>query len=337
MTRFDHIIVGQGLAGTTLAWALRERGFRVCILDRGDSGTSSQIAAGLITPVTGLRMAASWRYAEFFSFATAFYERIEQKTGSRFIHPGPAVRFFVDDTERAAFEKRAGTLLRGLVGEPRDAVNAAWFATEQGGFEMPAAARLDAAAYLEASRECLRREDSFHVCNLDVTHDIEFKPNGVWLPRFDLAAERVLFCQGFEAVEHALFRSLPFNPAKGEILTLRIPELAERRVMHRGIWLAPLGGDRFLAGSTFDRERLDRVPTTAGHNEIVGRLRAMLRLPFEVIDHRAGVRPAMRDGRPVIGQHPANPRLGIFNGLGSKGALLAPFFAFQFAATLATE
>src|SRR4051812_44107131 len=106
MTRFDIIIVGQGLAGTTLAWVLQQRGLRVCVIDRGEPNTSSKIAAGLITPVTGRRMAASAGFGELFPVAAAFYDRIESETGARFFHRNRAVRLFVDGAERAAFETR---------------------------------------------------------------------------------------------------------------------------------------------------------------------------------------------------------------------------------------
>ena len=90
----------------------------------------------------------------------------------------------------------------------------------------------------------------------------------------------------------------------------------------------------FRAGSTYEREQLDGEPTERGRSEIESRLREFLRLPFEVIDHAAAVRPIIRESRPVLGFHPEHPRIGIFNGLGSKGSLLAPFFAAQLADVL---
>ena len=61
MPERDAIIVGQGLAGTTLAWCLLEAGLSVLVTDREEEVTSSKIAAGLITPITGQRLALSWQ------------------------------------------------------------------------------------------------------------------------------------------------------------------------------------------------------------------------------------------------------------------------------------
>jgi len=51
-----HLILGQGLAGTAIAWRLWERGLPFLIVDRDEPVTSSKIAAGLLTPITGMRM-----------------------------------------------------------------------------------------------------------------------------------------------------------------------------------------------------------------------------------------------------------------------------------------
>ena len=55
-----------------------------------------------------------------------------------------------------------------------------------------------------------------------------------------------------------------------------------------------------------------------------------MNVPFEVVDHKAAVRPTVKERRPFIGIHPNHKQIGIFNGLGAKGVLLAPFFASHF-------
>ena len=47
----------------------------------------------------------------------------------------------------------------------------------------------------------------------------------------------------------------------------------------------------------------------------------------KVEEHLAAIRPAVKDRRPFLGQHPKYPNLIIFNGLGTKGASLGPFWA----------
>jgi glycine oxidase len=160
-------------------------------------------------------------------------------------------------------------------------------------------------------------------------------------PRGDLplkggGREVVIFCRGF-APDDPWFGGIRFNAAKGEMLTVRVSGLHETRTVHRGIWLSPLGDERFRVGATYTWEPLDSIPTSEGRSEIESKLRAFLKLPFEVLDHRAAVRPVIDAGYPVLGRHPRHPRRAYFNGLGSKGSLLAPFFANQLAMHLCGE
>lgn len=151
----DFAIVGQGLAGTTLAWSLLRRGRSVVVLDAGRDGTSSRIAAGLLTPVTGKRLAVSWRWDELYPAAVAFYRSVEAETGCSFFHQRSALRLFADEAERNEYRKREPNILRGRV-RLTDAPDA--FAAPFGGFEMPDAARLDVPRYLDASRDHFRAQ-----------------------------------------------------------------------------------------------------------------------------------------------------------------------------------
>jgi glycine oxidase len=335
MTRVDLVIIGQGIAGTTLAWQLRRRGQRVLVIDHEKGGSSSRIAAGLITPVTGKRLAKSWRWDELYSAAVAFYRALEAETGEAFFLQRPALRLFADETERDEFARRAAGMLSGLVRETGDIPST--FDAPLGGFAMPSAARLDVPHYLDTSREQFRMHNAYLAAEIELPGDVELLADGVRLPRLEVEARGLVFCRGFAPGSDPWFTGIRFNAAKGEILTLSIPDLREERVVHRGIWLAPVGGDIFRCGSTYTWEDLSREPTAAGRAEIESRLRAFLRLPFEVIDHQAAVRPVIDAGFPVLGRHPKFPQLAYFNGLGSKGSLLAPFFAEHLAACLAGE
>ena len=317
----EFVIVGQGLAGTALAWSLLRRGRGVRVVDR-ERGGCSRLAAGLVTPVTGKRLAKSWRWDELYPAAVAFYRAAEADTGAPFFHQRPAVRLFANEAERDEFRRREGTILRGLV-RPERYTNAEWFAAPFGGFEMPHAARLDVPSYLDASREHFRARGAYLAAEVD--------------PRDAFDAATVILCRGFALDSDPWFGGIRFNAAKGEILTVRIPGLADERVVHRGVWLMPVGDEVFRVGSTYAWEPLDERPTPEGRAEIEAKLRAFLRLPFEVLDHRAAVRPVIDAGFPVLGRHPERPQLAYFNGLGSKGALLAPFFADQLAAHLCGE
>lgn len=298
MKPVDFLVVGQGIAGTTLAWRLLERGKSVLVIDREEAVTSSKVAAGIINPVTGQRLTKQWKFDELFPAAEAFYRGIGERTGKPCFHRMKLHRHFAEARERRVFAERMKGDFTGLE-----------IAAKDDGFECEPAGRLDVSTYLDTSRE--------HFRNLGAYRNAEYP--------CDCGAERIVFCQGFKA--NPLF-PVRFNPAKGEILTLRIDGLREDRIVVRGVWLLPLGSGIFKAGATYDRDNLDDVPTESGRASILERLRHLTDHPVEVLNHLAAVRPVIDEGKPTM---LIDGRYGFFNGLGSKGSLLAPYFAERFA------
>lgn len=335
-SRFDVVIIGAGLAGTTLAWALRWRGQRVLVIDREEAVTSSRIAAGLKTPITGSRLAVTWRIRPLFESATQFYRRIETESAETVFHPRPAVRLFSSAAE-AEILARKGDRLLGEIEHPEPLVNPDWFAVPHGGFVMPRAARLDVPRYLSLSRSRFAADGGYLAQNLDPANDIVVSHEAVTVPALAVESKRLVFCIGYEREPNPWFPEVPFRPAKGEILTLRIPGLSESRVVHaHGVWLVPWGGERFRLGATYELTRLDPTPTPEAREELLAKLGQFLRLPVEVLEHDAAIRPIVGDRKPVLGTHPEQPRIGYLNGLASKGSLTAPFFAAMLADHLLT-
>lgn len=333
---YDEIILGQGLAGTTLAWSLRWLGRRVLVIDRDQSVTSSRIAAGLITPVTGQRLVKSWRWDEFWPAAVAFYRRVETECGLRFFESQQIVRLLTNDVEQEFLAKRLADESAELISNVQPPLHPDWFRADPHSFQMNDAARLNVAAFLDASRKRFVEASQFVAADVDLNTDVELTSAGIRLRRLDVTARRMIFCQGIDAIDNPWFRHVRFNPAKGEILTLRIDGLSARRCVQRGVWLMPLGNDLFRAGATYEWNDLSAVPTSAGRDEICSRLREFLRLPFDVVKHDAAIRPILLHQYPALGLHPRYPQLGYFNGLGSKGSLQAPWLAEHLAAQLAS-
>lgn len=336
LKRWDTIIVGQGLAGTTLAWHLLEGGERVLILDPDRPNTASKIAAGLITPITGQRLALSWRVDEMLAAARAFYARIERRIGVPFFYPRPAIRLFQNDAEREIWSKRRlnDSYVKHLsVPQPDVLLDPAIGDANGGGFQMETG-QLNVAEYLAASRDHL----AVGTAEIDWSRDVTFHADHVAV--LGAPANRVISAEGYAATRNPFFAWLPFKGAKGDILTIRFERALSgasvpatpSECLHRGIWIVPTSEPHtFRVGATYDWDNLDDRPSAAGRAEIEERLRDFIRVPYKVIDHKAAVRPIIRESKALIGLHPTQPRLGFFNGLGSKGALHAPWFAKNFA------
>lgn len=334
MTEFDEIIIGQGLAGTTLAWHLLDRGQRVLVIDRAESSTSSRLAAGLITPITGQRLTVSWRCREFLEQAVSFYRQVESRTRTSFLHTNGALRFWQNEREPLVFARRLAdepefaSLMDSLSDVP-DGV-----AADQGGFSMPTAARLNVPLFLDLSRTEFQRLGAYAEADIDPVNDLAVESERASIPCLGATARTVIFCQGIAAADNPWFCGVEFDATRGEILTVRFPQLEEHRTLHRGVWLASLGDGLYRLGATSRWHDLDEGPTEAGRDWLCSRLREWLSCDFEIVAHDAGVRPIVKGRHPLLGRHPTLPQFAYFNGLGSKGSLQAPAMAAQLAAHL---
>ena len=325
---WDTIIVGQGLAGTTLAWRLKTAGQRVLLLDACEAVTSSKIAAGLMTPITGQRLVLTANCDALLAEAGAFYGAIEELTACKFFHERTAVRLFQTEAERVAWAPRSlRQEYQSYVASPapEPLLDPALGDASEGGFAMRAA-QLDVAGYLEASRSVL----PWVALALDWERDVVLGDKGVTVGEH--RAARLISCEGYAAARNPYFLWVPFKAAKGDILTVLFQGNVPPQCFHRGIWIAPTAeADVFRVGASYDWARLDQVPDEEARAEIERKLQTFWRVPYTVLNHEAAVRPIIAESKPVMGVHPAHPQLAYFNGLGSKGALHAPWFTEVFA------
>lgn len=61
--------------------------------------------------------------------------------------------------------------------------------------------------------------------------------------------------------------------------------------------------------------------------ELLNNLDELINCDYEVIEHYAGIRPTVKDRRPLVGTHPSFQNLHLLNGLGTRGVMLAPMMA----------
>lgn len=319
---YDALVLGQGLAGTSLAWKLLDAGLKILILDREESSTSSRVAAGLLTPITGKRFARMPDWDLFWNAALRFYRDIETRTNTDFFQECRMLRLLTDETQQASFQRKQSQLADLILSTTPD-LNTDQLSAKFGGFEM-SGGRLHVVPFLDASRAYFQALHAYQRCDVDVLKDVELCHDGVALKSARVSARTMFFCQGYQPVMPPEFRPVRFNPAKGEIIDVEIETFQEERVLHGGIWVAPQGGSRYRVGATYDWEDLSNATTAAARKQLTRQLTERLRGKFDVVQQFAEVRPTMHDFQPVVGLHPVHQQLGFLNGLGSKGSLMAP-------------
>lgn len=322
----DFLIVGQGLAGSLLAWHFLEAGKRVLVVDRDEPETSSKVAAGLVTPLAGSRFHLPEGLGERLDYARSFYWRLEEKAGLELFHHRRIVRIFRNAGESELWQTRLRE--EGPRYERFHApleLSPARFHAPFGGFEMKEGGWLDVPTFLEYTRQTLLERASYAIANLN-PDEVSADSAGVcWK---NISASAVVFCQGWRGSQNRFFDWIPMNPTGGDILDLEAAELAgESRIINGGGWLVPVGGNRFRAGATYHHGSRGTPPLDDAREEVLGKIRALSPATLSVVGHRRALRPTIRRSQVFVGTHPAHPRIAFFNGLGSKGTLNGPWHA----------
>ena len=323
----DFLVVGHGIAGATLAYVLRQRGHRVLVYDPGQANSASNVAAGLMNPVAGKRFALTWRAAELLPFAAEFYRELEQRFSQPFFTATPILKLFSSLEEQNAVLARSadrpwGDFVAGFATTDPDlpGVNSpfggAWL--RHGGHV--AVRELLAALAAEGTRDGWLRTEKFDWPSL-ATSSAGATYAG------QVRARHVICCEGAAAVRNPYFDWLPLTPNQGEVLDVECADLSAAQVLNRGAYVVPVGAARFRVGATYRWPPFAEGITAVGREELAARLAVITDLPFAVVGQRGGVRPAVRDRRPLLGQHPTVPALSFCGGYGSKGVMLAPRLA----------
>lgn len=284
------------------------------------------VAAGVINPVTGRWMTKSWAIEQLLPEAQRTYRQLEHQFKLRCYHPIPLFRY----CQNADDAKRMGRRMRNpryqdVLGEfiPVGA-GPAPILDYQGSFRILQAAYVDLPPLIGAlhtyfkARGRLRDEVFVHA---------ELQPTEAHWQYCGQPAARVVFCEGTGLRHNPWFQHLPLIPAKGETLILQAPTLElPQAIYHHQKWILPYGNGSLRLGATYDEQDQSPEPTAAGREALLQAARNFIRPEhsLEVQAHYAGHRPTTADARPLLGQHPSAAGLYLLNGLGSKGASLAP-------------
>jgi glycine oxidase len=334
ISKFDYLITGQGLAGTILAHQLLSQGRSICIIDDPSLSSTSKVAGGLFNPVVFKRLVKSWMADEQLSAAEAFYGKMEVLLGESFFYRKELLKIFAEEQEITLWNKKREEEVGKYLSPVHDSSDLSLAIEAPMGYaSVSGAGYVDVLAFLNSSREYFRSLNLLVEEKFDHTL---LKINSGTVTYKTLEAPRILFCEGHLAAANPWFSWMPFNLAKGEVLTVKIPGYERNDVVNKGVFILPIGNGLFKVGATFAWDKLDETPTEAAKDDLVQRLKKVLKLPFEIVDHKAGIRPTVINRRPLIGVHPVHSELAMFNGMGSKGVMIAPLFSEHFIAHLQT-
>ncbi len=320
----DYIIVGGGLAGISFAEQVRKAS-KSFVVFNDLSQNSSLIAGGLYNPVILKRFSGLANAQEQLDEMKKFYTNLPAELVSKYDFPLPVLRKFFSIEEQnnwfAASDKptMAPFLSTDLVYKKYDGINSPFGYGEvmQTGFVDTKLLVKDYHTYLEEIN--LIRNESFEYSALQI-NDESVIYKGV-------ESRNIVFAEGFGIRKNPYFNYLPLDGTKGELFIIKAENLNLDVIVNTSVFILPLGNNFYKVGATYNWEDKSDKPTQEGKEELMIRIDEILDCEYEIVTHLAGVRPTVKDRKPLLGVHPDYKRMFVLNGLGTRGVMQGPALA----------
>jgi glycine oxidase len=324
MRSVDYIVVGQGLAGSCVALQLLKKNRSFIVISHPNHSRSSLVAAGLFNPVTGVNFTKTWLFDKLFPYLHGFYSDAESITGQKFFHPLPLYRPFTTIDEQNTWLSRTvdndyDDIVERVVSSSSDPK----LNDPLGGLWLKSSGYIRTATFLSAVRDLMiankaYEEELFDYDGVSIGDDIVYR---------GIKAKKIIFCEGYRIEGNPWFHKVPVRPLKGETIDIKC-DFKKDVIINRGVYMVPgKSNGQWRIGSTYNQKDKTAGVTAGAQTEMETKLRQLANFSFEVEAQDWGIRPTTSDRRPILGKHPEYPQMLVFNGLGTKGVTLAPYFS----------
>jgi len=342
--RPDVIVVGGGVVGCAVAWALALEGVSVRLFERGElAGEASGAAAGMLAPISesdSPGLLRDWGVRSLERFPELARELLEASGVDCEFQPSGILRVAGDDARASALEARCAELashgvewlaasellrvepslapsLRGALHSPREAhVRSPLLVRAYAGAASSRGARIEPFSPVLG---LLRQED---------------RVVGVRTAAGDEVAGAVVLCTGSFSRLCASWlgpdADLPIAPVRGQIVSLDAPVRGLSRIAWSdGAYLVPKLDGSLVVGATVEHVGFDRRVTADGVRSLLAAATAVLPALADATFRGAwaGLRPDTPDHLPLVGPMPGVPGLFLAAGHYRNGVLLSPITA----------
>lgn len=329
--KVDYLIVGQGLAGSFLAFQLHQEQKSFLIIDKGLSFSSSYVAAGIINPLVLRRYTKTWRAEDFLIYNQVFYKKIESFLSKKYHFSLPIQKLISSKDEEIFWNQRLKkedlsdfieTKLKS--GENLTSIKPhfKYGTVKQTSWLNISEFLKDFRKFLLANHLLIEEEFDYDRLETDYYKGINFK--------------KLIFCEGSKAKNNPYFPVNAFSLNKGQLMTIESDDLQSKDILKKKVFVLPTKVNEYKVGATYSW-KWDQSSDKGNQKveaEKTDQLKEMFNEIYEgeykVTNVEAGVRPAVKDRRPLIGKHPDNGHIFFFNGMGSKGCFMAPLLSKEF-------
>lgn len=320
----DYLIIGSGLAGITFAETCILHHKTIMVIN-DNSQNSTTVAGGLYNPVVLKRFTKIWEAEAQLNISIPFYKNLEQKLNDNFLYKIPLLRklnsieeqnnwFTASDKPTLSnyLNSNLETIENNFISNPYK-----FGKVNHTGFLDTKKLKDSYINYLN-SKNCYS-EETFEYSEITIeTNHIQYK---------NIKAKQIVFAEGFGLHSNPYFNNLPLDGTKGELFIIKAENLNLEEIINSSIWILPIGNDLYKVGATYNWEDKTTTKTEAAKNELLTNLKELISCDFEIIEHLAGIRPTVKDRRPLLGRHHSKKNMYVLNGFGTRGVLFAPYLS----------
>ena len=327
--KYHYLIIGQGLAGSILALNLEKRGKRVFVIDNKHEHSSSMVAAGIVNPITGHRLNITDGFFDYLPVAKQFYYDVSSMFAAPIWHDINQLRLIKTQGQldywhqRIQQEQYKGLLDKQLMSGDSPQSNC-FRKVEHGVARVYESAYVDTETFLKKTQQYLHDRNAllqqpFKYDQLILSEEgVEYQT---------IRANSIIFCEGHQAISNPWLKTLPFKLAKGQILNLESDLYEQNRMLNWGHWLLPKAGVKIQLGSNFEWNKVDYKQDATETEKLLASMNEYTNIDARLNSVSVGVRPSTKQRKPFVGRIKPIPNAYCFNGFGSKGCLLIPYFA----------
>ena len=186
--------------------------------------------------------------------------------------------------------------------------------------------RIDVFTLIETYKNYLLKEKRFFETEF-LYDELKILKDG--FQYLNVKAKYIVFTEGFGIKKNKFFNDLPLIGTKGELLTIHAPDLKLDFILKSAVFIIPLGNDLYKIGATYNWTDRSNKVTQEAKEELLSKLNKFIKCSYQVVDQVAGIRPTVKDRRPIVGEHSNYKKMYILNGLGTRGVMIGPYVAKQ--------
>jgi flavin-dependent dehydrogenase len=320
----DYLVVGFGLAGLAFTSVLERKGKSFDIIDNNNNATH-RVVGGMYNPIILKRFTPAWKADEMWLKSIQSYHWFEKKFNTTYVYPFQIYRILQSLEEQNNWSVASDkVVMRDYMNPTIKMENYKGIEAPFGFGELDKVGRVDGEQILSDYKKELSTKELFNQENFTyediVLHNDTVEYHGQQY-------KHIVFSEGSNIVYNPYFNYLPMKEAKGEMLVIEIPDLSFTKAIKSSCFMVPLGKQKFIVGATYNWEDKSGELTLKGKSELEKKLQSFLKVPYAILDYKAGIRPTVLDRRPLLGQHPKHDKLWVLNGLGTRGIIYAPALA----------